>query len=1154
MENIQHKTTNRPVTVQPAAVPLKVAQSTSKNQIQTAPKVSSPQDAAEKEADFTAKKIMRMTLPDRTVGSGVFRQIAEEKDQKLQTKLQSPYITRFAASRIFPQQKKEEEQIQRKVEGQPTATPNVAADIQTSMAGGSPLPLSVRRFMEPRFRANFGKVKIHTSDKAAKLNQQLNARAFTMGNHLFFGKEQFKPDSHEGKELIAHELTHTIQQGEVIQRSEMVNITQQAPAQVQRWGISDALNYFADKVYLIPGFRMLTLILGVNPLNMSRVERSAANILRALVEFIPGGALITQALDNYGIFDKIGNWVEQQIRSLGIAGSTIKQAITEFLDSLSWKDIFDLSGVWNRAKHIFTEPIARIINFAKGLATGILQLIKKAALHPLAKLAEGIRGYGLLKAVLGKDPVTGDPVPRTADTLVGGFMKLIGQEEVWSNLKKAKAVARAWAWFQGALGVLIKFVGQIPALFIQAFNSLQLKDIVLLPMAFAKIVAVFGKFAGDFMRWAFNQVVSLLEVLFSVVAPGMIPYIKKAKGAFVIILKKPITFAGNLVRAGKLGFQMFAGNILQHLKAALIKWIVGPLGDAGVYIPKSFSLIEIIKLVLSVLNLTWQNIRAKLVKIIPDPILKGLEKTAGILVTLVTKGPVAAWQQIKSELTELKDQLIAQVTEMVATKAVKAAVVKLASMLNPAGAVIQAIISIYNTISFFIEKAGQIAAVVGSFINSIAAIAAGQVMNAAKRVEQTMASTLTVVIAFLAKFAGLGNISKKIVEIIQKIRKPIDKGIDKIVAWLGKMLKKLGRKTARAGVPQDPNERLKLGMRAAVNSIKRLAGARVPRTLITPILAGIKVRYGFRELKSLLQNGTWYIEGVVNPKTKLTTDVKENLLEETKEKFKSTFKSGDLKKFLKDKGKISDSTAERLMSRWEKSEPQVLFKSTSRKGDTRPIMSFNRDILPAGRTTVRRDQTPKSDDKLIAVYKKIVKKIFGNDNDYKNITVAKTYRDKMRNAILKKYKGNLTDLNNKVLTSGIIPAAQNALVGNIFERWCQENLGVSRPGPIFEIRDNEKIKNLRKNRINADGSRGSVLVDAKVRRSGTGPNSEAKRQMDGYAYILDLYPNNRSIESQNINYKGPFDHVIYIFNDKLLIDTWRPELEARIGSNRVTPE
>ena len=125
--------------------------------------------------------------------------------------------------------------------------------------------------------------------------------------------------------------------------------------------------------------------------------------------------------------------------------------------------------------------------------------------------------------------------------------------------------------------------------------------------------------------------------------------------------------------------------------------------------------------------------------------------------TLVTQGPAAAWEQIKAELTELKDQLISQVTQMIQMEVVKAAVTKLVSMLNPAGAVIQAIIAIYNTVTFFIEKISQIGAVVASFIDSISAIAAGQVDGAAKRVEQTMANTLTVVIAFLAKFAGLGG-------------------------------------------------------------------------------------------------------------------------------------------------------------------------------------------------------------------------------------------------------------------------------------------------------------------------------------------------------------------------------------------------------------
>src|SRR5207248_197832 len=149
---------------------------------------------------------------------------------------------------------------------------------------------------------------------------------------------------------------------------------------------------------------------------MSRVERSGANILRAMVELVPGGALITQALDKYGVFERAGSWIEQQFRTLGMTGAMFRQALDRFLDSLGWRDIFHLGDVWDRAKRIFTEPVVRLIDFAKGLVLGILRMIRDAILRPLARLAEGTRGYDLLKAVLGQDPITGEPVPRNAET------------------------------------------------------------------------------------------------------------------------------------------------------------------------------------------------------------------------------------------------------------------------------------------------------------------------------------------------------------------------------------------------------------------------------------------------------------------------------------------------------------------------------------------------------------------------------------------------------------------------------------------------------------------------------------------------------------------------------------------------------------------
>lgn len=796
METSQYKTTNRPATVQKPAASLKTVQRkavTVRNpvQLQTSMQVSSPKDPAEKEADATAKKIMRMAVPESSISyvktekGGVFRQVKqEEKDKKVQPKLQSPYITRFADSGAFTQ-RKPEDTIHRKAEGQPNIASNVSADIQNSMASGSPLPLSVRRFMEPRFQANFSNVKIQTGDKAAKLNRQLNAQAFTVGNQIFFGKDKFQPEHQEGKELIAHELTHTIQQGAAIQRSENVNVTQQAPVQVQRLGLSDALDYFADKANIIPGFRMFTIVLGVNPINMSSVDRSAANIVRAIVEFIPGGALITKALDNHGVFEKVGTWVEQQIKSLGMVGSTIKQAITEFLDSLSWSDIFDLGGVWERAKRIFTEPIDRLIDFAKGLITGILKFIKDAILKPLAAIAQGTQGYDLLKAILGKDPITGEPVPRNPETLIGGFMKLIGQEEIWENIKKGNAIARAWEWFQKALAGLMSFVQAIPGKIIDTITSLTIEDIVTVAGAFTKVVGAFGNIASDFISWGLNTIWNLLEIVFDVVKPGLMGYIKKTGAALKNILKNPMPFLGNLVKAAKLSFTNFADNIGNHLKAGLIEWLTGSL--TGGYIPKALNLMEVGKFALSILGITWAQIRGKMVTVLGpngETIMKGLETRFDMVVALVTGGMAAAWELIQEKLTNLKDMVIGGIVDFVKDTIVKKAIPKIIGMFIPGAGFIPAIISIYDTVMVFVQKISKIRQVVTAFIDSIVGIAGGAIGAATKRVEGVLAGLLSLAISFLAGFLGLGKVTDKIIGVIEKVRPTVDKAIDGAIAWI----------------------------------------------------------------------------------------------------------------------------------------------------------------------------------------------------------------------------------------------------------------------------------------------------------------------------------------------------------------------------------
>jgi hypothetical protein len=87
-------------------------------------------------------------------------------------------------------------------------------DVQTlRITGGTPLGHDLRSFFEPRFGRDLGAVRVHSDTQASELSTSIRARAFTMGNHIAFKRGEFAPQTFRGKELLAHELTHVVQQG-----------------------------------------------------------------------------------------------------------------------------------------------------------------------------------------------------------------------------------------------------------------------------------------------------------------------------------------------------------------------------------------------------------------------------------------------------------------------------------------------------------------------------------------------------------------------------------------------------------------------------------------------------------------------------------------------------------------------------------------------------------------------------------------------------------------------------------------------------------------------------------------------------------------------------------------------------------------------------
>jgi hypothetical protein len=103
--------------------------------------------------------------------------------------------------------------VQRRESGSFEASQGLETRLAAKKGGGSPLPAAVRSFMEPRFGADFGSVRVHTGSEAAQMTREIGAQAFTHGSNIYFSPNKYSPGTESGRLLLAHELTHTLQQG-----------------------------------------------------------------------------------------------------------------------------------------------------------------------------------------------------------------------------------------------------------------------------------------------------------------------------------------------------------------------------------------------------------------------------------------------------------------------------------------------------------------------------------------------------------------------------------------------------------------------------------------------------------------------------------------------------------------------------------------------------------------------------------------------------------------------------------------------------------------------------------------------------------------------------------------------------------------------------
>ncbi|GAB1691435.1 hypothetical protein KRM28CT15_32380 [Krasilnikovia sp. M28-CT-15] len=814
----------------------------------------------------------------------------------------------------------------------------------TEPGPGSPIPPDVRARVEAHLRFDLGGVQVHASERAAAGAAQLNARAFTTGGHIFLGAGESAGDL----ALMAHEATHVVQQQSVgVYR---LGLQRDSDSLLPDW----ALAPLVSAVHAIPGYDMLAVVTGYDPIANRTVARTPENLVRGVLGLVPFGGVVAGKLQEMGVLQdaykmidsglsahnltlarfqrevdqawseisvtkgidgnvavvtkhvdglyndalafvkgiidavvqlirdaavgfaekylvgtpvwdltkkvlhtdplrgtpvnaptveiladflkligkqsalaqmqergtlqKTADWLDLQVpRFLGLIGELVA------LFQAGWKaiqpeNIAHLADNLSKLAHDAIGLVQRIGAFAYDVIGTVLSLIKDALLDWLSKHAHQTRGFKLLTVIIGMDPFTGTPVPRSAENLIGGFIALLPNgEATYQKLAEAGVIADAAAQIEGAMARLGISVDLIKNTFLGVWNMLTLEDLLNPIGAFIRVLDKFGEplgrivaFVGEVLKVVVTLVLKLMnfpsELLGSIVSNAM--------AAIEDIKRDPVAFFLNLLQALKTGLFGFLDKVLTYLLNGLADWLFRGLAKIGIQKPPDLSLKSILNLVLQVLGITTEMLWQKLGKTIGEEnvrkIRAGLEMAGEaweFIKDVQENGVAAIWKYVEGQLGNLWDTLLGIVMDWITKEIVEKATAKLLSMLDPTGimAVVNSTIAFFKAVQSVIDYVREILQIINDYVSTLASIAKGDIQSGAAKVEKGLANAVPVAIGFLANQAGLGSVPEELAEHVKELQKLIDEAVE----WLFAKAKSLGQSALNAlgvggGTPAQP--------------------------------------------------------------------------------------------------------------------------------------------------------------------------------------------------------------------------------------------------------------------------------------------------------------------------------------------------------------
>jgi len=599
-------------------------------------------------------------------------------------------------------------------------SPALSGRIGAKRGGGQPLDATVRRGMEGVFQVSFGHVRIHADAEADALNRGVAAIAFTVGSDIFFRAGFYQPQTLAGQHLLAHELTHVVQQ----------RAGSLAPSSGNTGGGTMTVGAADDR-------------------HEQEAEATAHRVTAALQRrallsqaTTPGAGLARQhdpATAFVPAAPGVARVPDETVRRFGLGD--LWQAVTGAA-SAAWGGF---TGALRGIAQAGYNAVTGTLHWAQAVVTGAGQLAGQAV-TVVANAAHNATQFAV--------------------TVGGKVVGLVGQAtaQAIGNVMQTVAAARtALAAVTSMAAFLARKLHDAPAAFVQALQDKAQQ--VLMGVLGPEVSAILGGAASTMALILKNPLKFLNNLglalkagfgmvgrnLRTVLQGGLMSWLSGSLGVTIPDGTVKFDVAGIItlgLNALHLGYDALKEGVIAGLTKQGVKDAATVVGRLETGAAAGFTLLQTIR-------------------------TKGL---AGAWDAIT--------QQVRDSLGSALDGAKAAVLQWVTQHVIQGVIAQLVALCTPVGDIVELLLTIYKAVQFFLDKMRALGQVMATLKDAVTRVATGDVWHAGAQVYNAVVASVPLLLGFIANLLGLGAVGAAVRTALAALTAPVRRIEAKLIALI----------------------------------------------------------------------------------------------------------------------------------------------------------------------------------------------------------------------------------------------------------------------------------------------------------------------------------------------------------------------------------